>query len=96
MRPRRWPGADPIQFRIDHAKDERAIGVLKAVREASGWKHAVAQDECRVNWKCTGARPRRFVMFRAGTYWACVCQIAVTPRPGSINVEKCTIAVDPG
>src|SRR5215468_5133077 len=30
-------GADAIQFRIDHLKEERAIGVLKAVRDASGW-----------------------------------------------------------
>ncbi len=31
-------GADAIQFRIDHAKEDRVIGVLKAVREASGWE----------------------------------------------------------
>jgi nicotinate dehydrogenase subunit B len=31
-------GADAIQFRIDHAREERAIGVLKAVRETSGWE----------------------------------------------------------
>src|SRR5512135_3766096 len=31
-------GADAIQFRMDHAKEERVIGVLKAVREASGWE----------------------------------------------------------
>src|SRR5580658_5012398 len=30
-------GADPIQFRIDHAKEERLINVLKQVRDASGW-----------------------------------------------------------
>ena len=30
-------GVDAIQFRIDNMTDERAIGVLKAVREASGW-----------------------------------------------------------
>ncbi len=30
-------GADAIQFRIDHASEDRAIGVLKAVRDASGW-----------------------------------------------------------
>ena len=35
-------------------------------------------------------------MFRSGTYWACVCQIAVTPSTGAIVVEKYTIAVDPG
>ena len=31
-------GADAIQFRIDHATEERVIGVLKAVRDASGWE----------------------------------------------------------
>ena len=35
-------------------------------------------------------------MERSGTYWACVCEIAVTPSSGAIKVEKYTIAVDPG
>jgi len=35
-------------------------------------------------------------MLRSGTYWACVCQIAVTPSTGAIAVEKYTMAVDPG
>ena len=35
-------------------------------------------------------------MLRSGTYWACVCQIAVTPNTGTIVVEKYTIAVEPG
>jgi nicotinate dehydrogenase subunit B len=35
-------------------------------------------------------------MLRDGTYWACVCHIAVTPGTGAIAVEKCTLAVDPG
>ena len=35
-------------------------------------------------------------MFRSGTYWACVCEIAVTAATGVIRVEKATIAVDPG
>src|SRR5256886_15670022 len=30
-------GVDALQFRIDHASEERLIGVLKAVRDASGW-----------------------------------------------------------
>src|SRR6058998_3316261 len=30
-------GVDAIQFRIDNLKEERAIRVLKAVRETSGW-----------------------------------------------------------
>ena len=35
-------------------------------------------------------------MLRAGTYWACVCQVSVTPNTGKVAVEKYTIAVDPG
>ena len=35
-------------------------------------------------------------MLRSGSYWACVCQVAVTPSTGAIKVEKYTIAVDPG
>ena len=35
-------------------------------------------------------------MLRSGTYWACVCQIAIAPGTGKIVVEKYTIAVDPG
>ena len=35
-------------------------------------------------------------MFRSGTYWACVCEVAVTPSTGVIKVEKYTMAVDPG
>ncbi len=35
-------------------------------------------------------------MLRSGTYWACVCEIGVTPSTGAIKVEKYTIAVDPG
>ena len=35
-------------------------------------------------------------MYRSGTYWACACQVAVTPSTGAIKVEKYTIAVDPG
>jgi CO/xanthine dehydrogenase Mo-binding subunit len=35
-------------------------------------------------------------MFRSGSYWACACQIAVTPATGAIAVEKMTMVVDPG
>jgi len=90
-------GADALQFRIDHASEERVIGVLKAVREASGWDSRPAP---RPNAVSTGSTPVRgrgvSLMYRNLTYWACVCQIAVTPSTGAIVVEKYTIAVDPG
>jgi CO/xanthine dehydrogenase Mo-binding subunit len=90
-------GADAIQFRIDHAKEERAVGVLTAVRDASGWD---TRPSPRPGATSTGESPVRgrgvSLMFRSGTYWACACQIAVTPSTGVIAVEKYTIAVDPG
>jgi nicotinate dehydrogenase subunit B len=89
--------ADALQFRIDHATEERVIAVLKAVRDASGWD---TRPSPRPDARSTGSEPVRgrgvSVMFRNLTYWACVCQIAVTPSTGAIVVEKSTIAVDPG
>jgi CO/xanthine dehydrogenase Mo-binding subunit len=90
-------GADAIQFRIDHAGEERAIGVLKAARDASGWE---TRPSPRPDASASGSTPLRgrgvSLMFRSGTYWACVCEISVTPSTGAIKVEKYTIAVDPG
>ena len=90
-------GADALQFRIDHATEERAIGVLKAVRDASGWD---TRPSPRPDAVSTGTSPVRgrgvSLMLRSGTYWACACQIAVTPSTGKIVVEKYAIAVDPG
>jgi nicotinate dehydrogenase subunit B len=89
--------ADAIQFRIDHANEERVIGVLKAVREASGWQTRPSPTPNAVSDASSVARGRGVsVMFRSGSYWACVCEIAVTPDSGTIRVEKYTIAVDPG
>ena len=90
-------GVDAIQFRIDHATEDRAIGVLKAVREASGWDTRPSPHARAVSTGDTPMRGRGVsLMFRSGTYWACVCEIAVTPSTGAIKVEKSTIAVEPG
>jgi nicotinate dehydrogenase subunit B len=90
-------GADAIQFRVDHASEERVIGVLKAVRDASGWDTRPSPRPDAVSTGSTPVRGRGVsLMLRSGTYWACVCQIAVTPATGVIVVEKYAIAVDPG
>ena len=90
-------GVDAIQFRIDHAKEERVIGVLKAVRDASRWEtrsspHPAAKAVGTALVRGQGVS----VMFRSETYWACVAQVAVNPATGAITVEKVTVAVDPG
>ncbi|HUA86266.1 MAG TPA: molybdopterin cofactor-binding domain-containing protein [Bryobacteraceae bacterium] len=90
-------GADAIQFRIDHAREDRVLNILKAVRDASGWQTRVSPAPHATSTGSTAVRGRGVsMMFRSGTYWACVCEIAVTPATGAIVVEKYTIAVDPG
>ena len=90
-------GTDAIQFRIDNTNDERLIGVLKAVRDGSGWD---TRPSPQAGAQSSGAKVVRgrgvSAMLRSGTYWACVCEIAVTPATGAMAVEKYTIAVDPG
>ena len=88
---------DAIQFRINNSKDERAIGVLKAVRAASGWDSRPSPRPDAIATGSAAVRGRGVsLMLRDGTFWACVCHIAVTPSTGAIAVEKCTMAVDPG
>ncbi len=90
-------GVDAIQFRIDNTKDERAIGVLKAVRELSGWDARPSPRQDAAHAGTTDVHGRGVsLMLREGTYWACVCHVAVTPATGAIKVETCALAVDPG
>jgi len=90
-------GVDAIQFRIDNLKEERAIGVLKAAREASGWDTRPSPGASAAATGKDAVRGRGVsLMLRDGTYWACVCHLGVSPETGVIKVEKCTLAVDPG
>ena len=87
------PEADPLQFRIQHAREKRLIAVLETVRDASEWQPRTEPAETE-----NGVKRGQGVsaMFRSGTYWACVANIAVDMNSGVIKVEKMTVAVDPG
>jgi nicotinate dehydrogenase subunit B len=90
-------GIDAIDFRIQNATEDRVIGVLKAVREASGWDTRPSPAPGAASTGSAAVRGRGVsLMFRSGTYWACACQVAVTPSTGAVVVEKATMAVDPG
>jgi CO/xanthine dehydrogenase Mo-binding subunit len=87
-------GADPLQFRVQHAREKRAIGVLESVRDASWWETRSERPSGGGNGLKRGQGVS--LMFRSGSYWACVAQIAVDTNSGAIKVEKMTVAVDPG
>ena len=90
-------GIDAIEFRLRQTSDRRLIETLEAVREASGWQTRPSPASTA---SATGTVPVSgqgvSVMFRAETYWACVCQVSVVPSTGKVTVTKCTMAVDPG
>jgi len=86
-------GIDPLQFRLQHASEKRLLGVLESVRENSGWESRSKRPGVS-NGVSRGQGVS--VMFRSGTYWACVAHIAVNMASGAIKVEKVTVAVDPG
>ena len=90
-------GIDPLEFRLNHTDDQRLIGVLTAVRDASGWQSRPSPSPKASSMGSTPITGQGVsVMLRSGAYWACVCQVSVTPSTGKVAVEKYTVAVDPG
>jgi nicotinate dehydrogenase subunit B len=67
--------------------------VLETVRDASEWQPRWAPPKIE-----NGVKRGQGIsaMFRSGSYWACVANIAVDITSGAIKVEKMTVAVDPG
>lgn len=89
--------ADPIEFRIQHASDERMIAVLKETAKEAGWE---ARPSPHAQARKTGSEPVRgrgvCYMLRAGGYWTGIAEILVTPETGAVQVTKFTIGVDCG
>jgi CO/xanthine dehydrogenase Mo-binding subunit len=81
--------ADAIQFRIDHAKEERVIGVLNAVRDASGWDTRPSPRPGAVSTGSTPVKVGRLI--RSAGLLGASFGIAVTPRTGAIAIEKYTM-----
>jgi nicotinate dehydrogenase subunit B len=88
-------GADSIQFRLDHVSEPRMIGVLNAVRDASGWQTRPSPAPDAVKDGIAHGRGVSAIT-RHGADWACICDIAVALRTGKISVLRYTVAVDAG
>ena len=84
--------ADPIDYRLGIVSDPRAIEVLQAVRDMSGWDKARNADEGDgdgvVGWGVGFARYKN-----KGGYCAVVAQVVVAQK---IAVKKLFITVDVG
>jgi CO/xanthine dehydrogenase Mo-binding subunit len=87
-------GADPLQFRIHHAKDERLLTVLKRLKEESGWQVRTTAVSAETSGVVRGHGVS--AMLRSGTYWGCACEVLVNLETGWVKVDKYTIVLDPG
>lgn len=89
-------GRDPIEFRIAHLSDERAIAVLQEVKTASNWNarraHVVKAD--------ASVREGVGVAFGelepGGAYVASVCCVEVDVHSGETRVTRVFVAHDCG
>ncbi|SEB49552.1 xanthine dehydrogenase family protein molybdopterin-binding subunit [Terriglobus roseus] len=87
-------GADPLQFRLDHAKDERLIQVLNRLKVESGWEARPSPSAASASGIVRGHGVS--AMLRSGTYWGCACEVSVNQATGAVKVDKYTIVLDPG
>jgi CO/xanthine dehydrogenase Mo-binding subunit len=90
-------GADPVQFRLRHLKDQRLIDVLNAVAKAAGWQ---ARPSPRADRPTTGVATGRgiaAVLYEGDNgYCALVAEVAVDRDTGAIAVSRLVASQDCG
>ena len=86
-------GADPIEFRIRHLKDERAIAVLEAVAKLAEWSPRPARGGPNAG----SGRGVAFVHYdNYSGYAAIALQVHVDRASGKVSVERAAAAHDCG
>jgi nicotinate dehydrogenase subunit B len=86
--------ADPVEFRLRHLEDQRAIAVLRAAAEAARWRPRTSHADKR-----TGTRSGRGVALWAGrrnAHVASVFDVEVNTHSGEIYVKRVVVAIDCG
>jgi len=79
---------DPLEFRLRHLTDPRAVEVLKAAALAAGWGAPLASDE---------GRGLAFAQYENhGAYAATVAQAQVDRSSGEVRVRRLVVAHDCG
>ncbi len=89
-------GKDPLDFRLGHLADQRAIAVLQAAAKVAAWDSRPSPRP-GASAKQAGATGRGIaVVLRDGTYAAGVAQVSVDPATGRVRVQSVTVAQDSG
>ncbi len=80
-------GADPVDFRLRHLRDERMRRVLRAAATAFGWERATAPSRRGFGVACA---------MDAGTCVASIAQVHVDADSGAVAVPRIVCAQDMG
>ncbi len=86
----RAEGQDPIEFRIRHLEDQRAIGVLEKLREQ------MADTDLAAEVTPAGVGIAMAQYKNSGAYCAIAMRLAVDSATGRIKLERALCAVDIG
>ncbi|MRR20476.1 isoquinoline 1-oxidoreductase [bacterium] len=80
-------GIDPLEFRLKNLKDEKMIGVLKAVADKFGYKPGKSPSGRGIGIACGTD---------AGTWVAHIAEVEVNKKTGSVKVLKLVCVQDMG
>jgi CO/xanthine dehydrogenase Mo-binding subunit len=87
---------DPLEFRIQHLTDQRAIAVLQAAAKSAGWDTRPSPKPGASTKQGTVSGRGIALVLRDGTYAAGVARVSVDPRTGRVQVQSVTVAQDSG
>ncbi len=82
-------GADPVEFRLRHLEDPRAVAVVETAAEAFGWSSEPLPPN--------HGRGFAFARYKnLAAYLALALDLEVTPETGRVQVRRAVSAVDSG
>ena len=87
---------DPLQFRLQHLTDQRAIAVLQAAASKAGWEARPSPRPGASTRSGTVTGQGISLVLRGGTYAAAVLKASVDPSTGKVQVHEVTVAQDSG
>jgi nicotinate dehydrogenase subunit B len=90
-------GADPVEFRLRHLRDERARTVIEAAARKSGWRPSVLGDGGHGTGTTLRGRGIGFARYKNhACYCAVVAEVEVDRISGMVRVTRAWSAVDAG
>lgn len=89
--------ADPVAFRLQHLKDERIVGVLKAAAEAAKWESRPSPFSNSPKKGIAKGRGIACIDYEGGNgYAALIAEVEVQLETGLVRPTRFVVAVDCG